>query len=300
MQVLSFFNYLLLAIVLWILRIIAYLPLPFLRILAQLIGILVYCLSKKNRKMIQANLVQANITLSVLKVTQAITSGVADMLWVWFHTTAVVVNKVHILPNDQSIITQALNGNCATILLTPHLGCFEVLAKWIAHRTPLTAMYRPPKKQWVAKWLESVRNIPHLTMAKANISGVRLALKTLKSGGLLGILPDQVPKHGEGVWIPWFGRDAYTINLPAKLHLTTQARIYIIYAIPIVQGWQIQCEPVGLDTVPWNEWSNNSQLNTEPSEMISLYLNKRLESIVTLYPLYYAWSYNRYKSIKPM
>jgi KDO2-lipid IV(A) lauroyltransferase len=173
-------------------------------------------------------------------------------------------------------------------LLTPHLGCFEALAKWIAHQTPLTAMYRRPKQEWVARFIESVRNIPNLTMARADTGGVRVALKTLKLNGLLGILPDQVPKQGEGLWLPWFGRDAYTINLPAKLHLATQARMYIIYTIPTADGWQVHCERIVLPKTAINPLLNEA-------EAISLHLNSALENVVKRHSLYYAWGYKRYK-----
>jgi hypothetical protein len=41
------------------------------------------------------------------------------------------------------------NKPCSTAAassFTPHLGCFEIVAQQIALRTPLTVMYRPPKR----------------------------------------------------------------------------------------------------------------------------------------------------------
>jgi Kdo2-lipid IVA lauroyltransferase/acyltransferase len=121
-------------------------------------------------------------------------------------------------------------------------------------------------------------------MAPADASGVRMALKTLKNKGTLGILPDQVPKKGEGVWLPWFGRDAYTITLPAKLQASTQAAMYIVCALPNATGWDMVCDPVD---VP-------EGLNTE---QLTLHLNQALERMVLRAPLDYAWSYKRYKDI---
>ena len=61
-------------------------------------------------------------------------------------------------------------------------------------------------------------------------SGVRTLLKALKSGRLTGLLPDQVPQNGEGVWADFFGKPAYTMTLPAKLHAMSGAPIVLTYA----------------------------------------------------------------------
>ncbi len=267
---------------LFVLRHLAALPLPLLHALARVLGCLVYVGSSHNRSVIASNLAQAAIQQSVFKTTQAITKGAFDMLWVWFHPANAVASKITINPQDAIIVREALNGSQATLLLTPHIGCFEALAKWIAHQTPLTAMYRRPSRAWIANIVESARTMPNLSMAKADASGVRLALKTLKNGGLLGILPDQVPKNGEGLWLPWFGRDAYTVTLPAKLLISTPARTYIVCAIPCDGGWQIQCEPVTLPA------SNDVAV-------VAAHLNSALEAVVRRNPLHYAWSYARYK-----
>jgi KDO2-lipid IV(A) lauroyltransferase len=104
----------------------------------------------------------------------------------------------------------------------------------------------------------------------------------------LGILPDQVPKHGEGIWLPWFKRPAYTITLPAKLHISTDAKLYIIAAIPTSIGWKIMCHPININNINNN---NHSMITTEITDLI----NQTLETWVKRYPQYYAWSYHRYK-----
>jgi Kdo2-lipid IVA lauroyltransferase/acyltransferase len=269
---------------LFILRRLAVLPLPLLQVLSRVLGLVVFLGSSNNRRTIAANLAQAGVQQSVFKTTQAIAKGALDMLWVWFNPSSVVCARITIAPHHETLVREALSGSQATLLLTPHLGCFEALAKWIAHQTPLTAMYRRPSRAWVASFIESARNTPNLTMARADASGVRLALKTLKSGGLLGILPDQVPKQGEGMWLPWFEREAYTVTLPAKLWLSTQARVYIICAIPVDTGWQIHCERV---TLP----------QTDTVATVATHLNAALESTVRHNPTHYAWSYTRYKEV---
>jgi KDO2-lipid IV(A) lauroyltransferase len=248
------------------------------------VGFVAFHLSPSTRAEVANNIAQAQLTISPVAAAQATVSGLFEMLWVWFHPARAVAARCTV---KDAAVHKALDGSQATILLTPHLGCFEALAKWISVQTPLTAMYRRPDKAWLASFVETARQTPRLTMAPADASGVRTALKTLKSGGTLGILPDQVPRQGEGVWLPWFGREAYTINLPAKLQQAVHARVFIVAALPTRAGWEIACDPVelpaGLD-----------------AEQLSLHLNQALERMVLRAPQHYAWSYKRYKRFAGM
>ncbi len=103
-------------------------------------------------------------------------------------------------------------------------------AQQIALRTALTVMYRPPRKSALKPLVEGARARHNLHLAPANLSGVRILAKTLKSGQPIGLLPDQVPQEGEGVWAPFFGRNAYTMTLPAKLAQLGKADILLVYA----------------------------------------------------------------------
>jgi Kdo2-lipid IVA lauroyltransferase/acyltransferase len=270
---------------LFILKLIAKIPLPVLRAMATALGTVAYIGSKKMRRTVTENIAQTGLKLNVKTVIQHIACGAADMIWVWFNSQAAVAAKVTVI--DTIALTKALGSERACMIISPHLGCFEALAKWYTSIHPMTAMYRRPDKSWIAHIIEQARVAPQLSMAPADASGVRMALRTLKQQGTLGILPDQVPKQGEGVWLPWFGRDAYTITLPAKLYASTHADLYIVCALPNKNGWDIVCHPVD---VP-------NDLNTE---QLTLHLNQALERMVLRAPLEYAWSYKRYKRFAGM
>ena len=83
------------------------------------------------------------------------------------------------------------------IILTPHLGCFEVLPQSHAEVRPVTALFKPPHQPWLRDWIERMRTRPNLYMAPATPRGVRMLVKALKRGESVGILPDQVPSGGE-------------------------------------------------------------------------------------------------------
>ena len=52
---------------------------------------------------------------------------------------------------------------------------------------------------------------------RAEAAGVRTLLRRLQKGGVVGILPDQQPKAGEGEFAPFFGKQALTMTLLGRL-----------------------------------------------------------------------------------
>ena len=114
------------------------------------------------------------------------------------------------------------------VFMTPHLGCFEVTAQaagelFHADYGPITVLYRPPRFASLLKVLEQARARDSLRTAPTTLAGVRQMLKALRAGQAVGLLPDQVPPQGQGVWAPFFGRPAYTMTLAARLVQQTGA-----------------------------------------------------------------------------
>jgi KDO2-lipid IV(A) lauroyltransferase len=124
----------------------------------------------------------------------------------------------------------------------------------------------------------------HMHLAPANLSGVRMLVKALKGGQPVGVLPDQVPQEGEGVWAPFFGRNAYTMTLPAKLAQLGRADILLVYAerLPRGRGYAIRFVPF--------EGSMEGDAATQAAS-----INRAMEQLIALCPSQYFWSYNRYK-----
>jgi Kdo2-lipid IVA lauroyltransferase/acyltransferase len=145
-------------------------------------------------------------------------------------------------------------------------------------------LYRPPRKAALKPLIEQARARHNLELAPANLSGVRTLLKTLKKGGAVGLLPDQVPQNGEGVWADFFGRPAYTMTLPAKLHGMTGAPIILSYAErkPHGAGYLIRFAHFA------GELSGSAENQARA-------INAGMEQLIARCPQQYFWSYHRYK-----
>jgi len=149
---------------------------------------------------------------------------VFEMPYFWVRKNGADVAP-HLFDVCRSIVERALADGRGLIFLTPHLGCFEVLPQAYAREHPVTSLFKPPRKASLRGWIETMRAGPNMQMAPADPRGVRMLVRALKRGEAVGILPDQTPTAGEGVWAPFFGKPAYTMTLVHRLHRLTGAPV---------------------------------------------------------------------------
>ena len=169
------------------------------------------------------------------------------------------------------------------LFLTPHLGCFEVTAQYYSHRAPISVLYRPPKQAWLQTMIEEGRARPQLYLAPADLSGVRTLIKALRRGEAVGMLPDQAPRRGEGRWIDFFGRPAYTMTLAGKLS-ESGAAVVLAWGerLPDGDGFRLHFMP------PEHPVEGSVE---ERAACIS----REMERLILKCPEQYLWGYNRYK-----
>lgn len=263
-------------------QILSLLPLPVLHALGVLAGWMVYLSSPGYRRRMREHLALAGYGHLLRPAIAEAGKGVLELPFIWCAPASRVLRSAII--HDWEIAQAALDEGRGAIFLTPHLGCFEIIAQAIASRVPLTAMYRPPKKAVLEPLLGRARTREGLSLAPANLAGVRTLLKRLRGGGAIGLLPDQVPGAGEGVWAPFFGRPAYTMTLPAKLRQMSGAPLVLSYAerLPRGRGFAIRFMRF------------EQALEGTPAQQAQA-INAAMELLIARCPAQYFWSYNRFK-----
>jgi KDO2-lipid IV(A) lauroyltransferase len=246
------------------------------------LGWLVYLLSPSYRRRLDANLAQAGYGAYRRAAVAEAGKAIVELAFVWCGKPERVARSATV--ENWDMVQRVLDAGRGIVFLTPHLGCFEMTAQQIALHTALTVMYRPPKKSALKPLVEGARARHNLHLAPANLSGVRILAKTLKGGQPIGLLPDQVPQEGEGVWAPFFGRNAYTMTLPAKLAQLGKADILLVYAerLPKGRGYVVRFVPFEGD------------LSGTAAEQAAS-INRAMEALIARAPAQYFWSYNRYK-----
>jgi KDO2-lipid IV(A) lauroyltransferase len=263
-------------------KVLSVFPLRLLHALGSALGWLVYLLSPSYRRRLNANLAQAGFSNERRAAVAEAGKAILELAFVWCGKPERVAR--HASVENWEVVQRVLDAGRGIVFLTPHLGCFEMTAQQIALRTALTVMYRPPNKTALKPLVEGARARHNLHLAPANLSGVRILAKTLKSGQPIGLLPDQVPQEGEGVWAPFFGRNAYTMTLPAKLAQLGRADVILVYAerLPQGRGYTVRFVPF------------EGELSGTPAAQAAS-INRAMEELIARCPAQYFWSYNRYK-----
>lgn len=198
------------------------------------------------------------------------------------------------------VVSDALAEGRGLLLLTPHLGCFEITAQAYADRfgqtKPITALYRPAKQAWLAEMMRESRNRPGMLTSPATLGGVRQMLRALKKGETVGLLPDQVPPEGMGVWAPFFGRPAYTMTMAAKLVAQTGCAVVLLRGERL--GWAQRLRQgcdyvVHAARVPADL---EGMLAAGDAAESAAAINRLMEDLIMQAPEQYLWGYNRYKA----
>ena len=154
---------------------------------------------------------------------------------------------------------------------------------WLAQRVRLNSLYRPPRWKELEALLNRGRSRSGAMLWPARPSGIRALFKALKAGEAVGVLPDQSPPS-EGVFAPFFGRDAKTMTLFGKLAGRTGVPVVIGWAERLEQGagyrlhWRRVTEPVG---------------DADPA-VAAAALNREIEEVVREKPEQYLWTYTRF------
>ncbi len=275
------------SLLIWLFNFAARLPLAVLHSLGAGLGWATYLLSKKYAANLRENLScawQGHNEDDVKKILSANVAetgkGISELPWIWQRPLTEVLSLVQNCYGLEHLEEARLRGQ-GVIMLTPHLGCFEIIALYVAERMPMTCLYRPPRLAWLDGIMRGGRERGKMRLARADIGGVRLLYKALKRGEVIGLLPDQVPGNGEGEWAEFFGRPAYTMTLVGRLMEASGAAVLLSYSerLPKGAGYAIHIAPlVFTQDIP-----------------ATRQINAALEQVIRACPAQYLWSYNRYK-----
>lgn len=263
-------------------RFLSLLPLPVLHNLGAFFGWLAWLLSPTYRRHLRENAALAGAEEAATASVAEAGKAILELPKIWLRPQEEVVARIAKVSGWELVEAAWAEGR-GILFLTPHLGCFEITAQYYAAFRPMTVLYRRPKQAWLVPLVEQGRGV-NLRLAPADLSGVRRLIKALRGGEAVGMLPDQAPGAGEGIWVPFFGKPAYTMTLAARL-AETGATVLLAYAerLPYGAGYHLKLFPL------------SRALTGELAERVAQ-INAELETLVRQCPEQYLWGYNRYKT----
>jgi len=255
------------------------------------LGWLAYLASPSYRSRLRANAALAGVGPAERRAAVADAGKlVMELPRLWLRpATQPIADPVHWVNAD--LIERLLDQGRGLVLLTPHMGSFEVSAQAYAERfgarQPITVLYRPARQAWLRELEETARARPQLHTAPATLPGVRQLMRALKKGQTLGLLPDQVPPEGMGVWVPFFGQRAYTMTLAARLVQQTGSAVAVLWTERLPRGAGYVVHAVPAPPLP---------AVGDGEEAAAVAINRWMEAVIRERPTQYLWGYHRYKN----
>ena len=268
-----------------LLRLLARLPLTVLHGLGAVAGVLSFGLQPGVRAKARANLEAAGLYSPRLAWRSAAEAGKAvfETPYIWFRPRAHLRSLTDSTALEAALLEQRAAveaGGVGSIFLTPQLGSFELSPRMFAPITLITVLYKPPRRDDLHQVLKVARNGDGVTAVPTDAGGIRALLRALRRGEAIGVLPDQVPMAGEGAWVPFFGRQAFTMTLPARLaERSGTPRVFVLATRRRrwARGWSIEVRPLDGEATPAR-------------------INAVIEQMIRVAPDQYYWDYNRYKT----
>jgi Kdo2-lipid IVA lauroyltransferase/acyltransferase len=263
---------------------IAAMPLGFAQVIGGGLGLLAFIGSKHYRSLFKQHYLSAatqnHFPVRIWSAARASGMLFSDSLWIWRNPSkALALTEI----SNWEVVDKAINEGHGLVMLTPHFGGFEIIPRVLAQHFPATILYRPARQDWLNDVIEGGRAYPNMHFVPTNLHGVRQMTRALTRGEAIGILPDQVPSGGDGIWASFFGRPAYTTTLPARLANRHHTPVVMFTAKRkgLGQGWLMQARRL-------------DAFSEDPSTSCAE-LNKAIEAAILIAPEQFIWAYNRFK-----
>ncbi|MDK2897396.1 MAG: hypothetical protein PWP04_1516 [Candidatus Atribacteria bacterium] len=186
----------------------------------------------------------------------------------------------------EKFLKEALAQGRGVILLTAHLGNWEILGAWLGNRDyPTATLVRSPSVPAVRQLMEELRSVMKLeTVERTNLLPVR---SILQEGKILGVLADQyVPG---GVVCDFLGRETPSPATPAVFHLRLGSPI--IPAFIVRQGEEMKHQITFLPPLDWS-LATSSRENIARGTTIC---NQILGEFILRYPEQWNWLHRRWR-----
>jgi len=186
---------------------------------------------------------------------------------------------------NREIVEQAYKEGNGVIIILPHLGNWELFNVYYAHHPvgEMTGLYQPPDKAYLQHIMAEIRGRFGNEVVPTTRQGITRLYRCLGNGGLVTILPDQVPETGD--FVDFFGEKALTDRLISRLLGKTGARVVCCF----------------IKRLPENKGFTACFREPDPDiyskdRLISMAgVNKSVEACVREVPAQYQWEYKRYR-----
>lgn len=286
----SFRDRLILALVRAFLRVMTWLPLEWARSVGRKLGAINYWLDGRPRRVTERNIRLAYPELSRVDQEALIKSSmeeagalVCEMGHVWLRPWAEAQSLVLEVEGAEHVLAAQAEGK-GVIVLGPHLGNWEVLGLHLATLGDMVALFEPPQIASLGDLIHESRERSGGKLVPTTARGIADIVRSVKKGGISGILPDQVPdEENAGRNVPFMGVDCCTASLGCSLVTRSKAVALMGAAMRIPGGFRVRYVPP------------SDAIYSDDLEESLTAMNDEVEKLLRGWDNQYQWQYKRFR-----
>jgi KDO2-lipid IV(A) lauroyltransferase len=272
-------------------RVVAPLPLPLLRGMGAVLGLLLYLLAVPRRRVTSANLKlcfphlsMARRQMLALRVFVRFAQAWLDRSWLWHGDPACALRRLRITG-----AVDELSGNWPLVLFAPHFVGLD--AGWTAlnlqGRRSFSSIYTRQRNRVVDQWIHQGRRRFGAPLLFERREGAKTIVSSLRRGQALYLLPDMNFGPQESVFVPFYGVATATLTSLARFARLGQARVVPAVCRMTRSGYTVHIHPA------WADFPS-ADLIADTARM-----NRHLQDYIDTMPEQYYWVHRRFKTRPP-
>ncbi len=204
-----------------------------------LLGRLLGLLMRSRRRVAETNLalsfpeLDADARAALLDAhLRSLGLSVFEFLRAWWGPLAPLDRGFEIVGLDRLVAARA-DGR-GVLLIGPHFTTLEICTRLLCLHAPIAGMYRPHDTA-AMDWAVRHGRMGHAT-AMFSREALRPAIRHLKDGGILWFAPDQETRRGDSVFVPFFGRLAWSLTSTHQMARLSGARVLPLFHVRLPDG----------------------------------------------------------------
>jgi KDO2-lipid IV(A) lauroyltransferase len=272
----------------WLLH---WLPLPLLGRFGDAVGSLLFVLLRSRRHIALTNLrlcmpelTEAERVDIARRHFQSYSRSVWERAVLWWAPESRLKRLITIDPDG--VIPVAAMTEKPTILLCPHFVCLDVAGAAIAMEASASSMYVTQKNAAFDQVLRAGRARFKPVKLFTRQDGIKPILRALRDKLPYFMLPDMDFGEKDAEFVPFFGIQAATLTATARIAATTGAQVMPVIAtfLPNYRGWRVKFYPV------WDNYPGEDMVAATRR------MNQFIEERVREAPAEYFWTHKRFKT----
>ena len=269
-------------------RLLAHLPLGFVRGLGWLTGQALFLLAGSRRRVVQVNLAlcfpqQSPVWRARVARQTFVRFAQAwlDRSWLWHGSADVARARLRLVG-----AVDELRGAAPTVIFLPHFYGMDAGWSAVSANVPrrFTTIFTPQRNQRVDAWIHAGRKRLGDIQLFTRFDGVKPVVSALRDGEPLFLLPDMNFGAEESVFVPFYGVPAATVPSLSRFARLGRAKVVPVITRMTPSGYDVEVYPA------WNDMPSADLLADTAA------MNLRLQAFIDTMPDQYYWVHKRFKT----